>query len=434
MNLRQLISSASILILSLTATAFAADPPSGQAADDIARRDQLRALLKADAKRIIETNPEHVLVFYESAEKALASYKASPMGARFSSLLSTSDPVLIAQFGEISVPNKPLPLSQATKDFVEASRKEALAAAIQITQTEFSGTARLAAEIIKQNRDDLTIDDWKSIVDGRQYVIHHRDQYPAGINTWANGFSYIPFGYVILKTNELRSVNSNTILYFDGVQKYPNSTHGLGWRSDLGYVGFEKLSIGTHDYQLKTTYKFKLGAIEFTGKNESDEIAVEITAADTPAHLAAEIDDELTAEIEASIVIAKGREITYSRPSDKKYKAFAKIMVPALKIAKPLSVSLCMKPEIYIEGEEKPLTRYAIMIPAGTTNVRILENAVGDNRLAALLEEKADANGKLKAKLVLRPSRVHALSHPIVKSYYPKTIEREIEFSWRPVD
>jgi hypothetical protein len=93
-----------------------------------------------------------------------------------------------------------------------------------------------------------------------------------------------------------------------------------------------------------------------------------------------------------------------------------------------------MKPEIHVEGEDKPLERYAWIVPAGRTSTRVLENWVGDPRLSKLLREAADAKGRLPAKLVLRPSREEALSSPSIEEYYPRVIEREIEFRWREPD
>jgi hypothetical protein len=138
-----------------------------------------------------------------------------------------------------------------------------------------------------------------------------------------------------------------------------------------------------------------------------------------------------------------GREVSrgvvsWERPAlklgDGKFKPIVKILVPAIKVAEPLPVTLCMKPEIYVEGEDKPLTRYAWIVPAGRTSTRVLENWVGDPRLSKLLTEAGAAQGRLPAKLVLRPSREEALSNPSIEQYYPRVIEREIEFRWREPD
>jgi hypothetical protein len=63
-----------------------------------------------------------------------------------------------------------------------------------------------------------------------------------------------------------------------------------------------------------------------------------------------------------------------------------------------------------------------------------LENWVGDARLSKLLGKAAHAEGRLSAKLVLRPSRALALSDPSIEKYYPRGIEREIEFRWAQPD
>ncbi len=88
---------------------------------------------------------------------------------------------------------------------------------------------------------------------------------------------------------------------------------------------------------------------------------------------------------------------------------------------------LCAETLIYVDGVDKPLTRMPIIAKAGQPRRLILEGQIGDSRLKSLLE-KQGAGGVLRAKLVLRPSRTEALSDTSVKDYYPRAIERPIEF------
>ena len=237
---------------------------------------------------------------------------------------------------------------------------------------------------------------------------------------------------------EARILNTETRVYFDGKQKYPRGTKGLGWRADSGYIGFGKLPVGRHTLQLKTTYEFKLGDVAATGINTSAEYHVEITAADTPDHLVADVDEQLIAQVEACVIVGsreEAREVTYSRPvGDGKFRPIYRVLVPAIKVTEPLPVSLCMKPEIYVEGEDKPFTRLAWVVPASKTTIHIMEDWISDSRPLKLLREAAGPEGKVRAKLVLRPSREDALSNPSIRKYYPRVIEREIEFRWSNVD
>ena len=400
---------------------------------------RLKSFLVRDAQNQTDEKLRNVLRFYQSAGAVPESTWQQPELQTFSEWIPWSDPLALATFMEISVRDKPMTLSPETRQFIEASRTETLAAAVRLTQRDFSPVARMAADVLMQYRNQLTAEHWQSILKGRQYVIRQRESYPVGIHAHADSYSLVPLGYVFIRAEESRILSTETKVYSDGKQMYPNGTRGLGWRDNSFYIGFGRLSVGPHTLQLKTTYELELGDVAVTGVNTSPEYHVEITAADTPDHLAAEVDEQLIAQVEAAVMVTlkdEAQEVTYSVPVSTQseeagwFKPIFKITVPAVKVTKPLPVSLCMNPEIYVEGEDKPLTRIPWVVPAGKVSTRILENWVGDPRLSRLLGRTARAEGRLPAKLVLRPSRELALSDPSIEKYYPRVIEREIEFRW----
>lgn len=405
---------------------------------------QLETLLTADAASQTDKELQNLLLFYESGGVIPEAIRQSPhwhvtsqfidMGGASS---ATADRLMLAKFLEIPVRNTPMTLSDDTKQFIEANPAEALAAAIQISQSGFSHTARMAADVIMQYRASLTATHWQAILDGRQYVVRHRESYPQGIYASAQGYSVIPMGYVFLPSREARSLDTETKTYYNGEQAFPRGNHGLGWRADASHIGFGRLPIGQYVVQLKTTYTFTLGDIVVKGVNASPKYEIEITAADTPDHLAATVDKKLIAQVEASVQVGtrkEAREVTYSRSlGDGKFQPTKKIVVPAIKVTEPLPVSLCMRPEIHVAGVEKPLRRMAWIVLAGNTNVRILENSVGDPRLSKLVKQAPGSEGTVRAKLVLRPSRAEALSDILVEQYYPRPIERDIEITWSKI-
>lgn len=406
---------------------------------------QLAKLLAADATSQTDKQLQNLLEFYESGGVIPEETLQSPHWRITSQLIAgmggassaTTDPLMLAKFLEILVRNTPMNLSRDTKQFIEANPTEALTAAIRLSQKGFSHTARMAADVIMQYRDNLTATNWQAILDGRQYVVRHRESYPQGIYASAQGYSLIPMGYVFLRSSEARSLDSETKTFYNGEQAFPRGTHGLGWRADASHIGFGRLPAGNYTVQLKTTYTFKLGDMVVEGANASPEYEVEITAADTPDDLAAAVDDKLIAQVEASVQVGtreEAREVTYSRPlGDGKFQPTKKIVVPAIKITEPLPVTICVRPEIYVPGEEKPLRRTPWIVLAGNTNTRVLENWVGDARLSKLIAQAPGSEGKVPAKLVLRPSRAEALSDIAVKKYYPRTIERDIEIAWSKI-
>jgi hypothetical protein len=401
--------------------------------------ERLVSLLERDVQNQKDERLRNVLEFYRSGGTVPESVWQQAELQPFSEWIPWYDPLRLAKFVENSVRDKPMGLSRETRQFIGANQAETLAAAVRLTQKDFSPVARMAADVLMQYRDQLTAEHWENILEGRQYVFGHRESYPAGIHARADGYSLIPLGYVFIRSEEAQILTTETKVHSDGKQMYPSGTKGLGWRDNSFSIGFGRLSVGPHTLQLKTTYEFRLGDVTVTGVNTSPECHVEITAADTPDHLAAEVDEQLIAQVEAALVVGstdEAQEVTYSVPVNTRSveagwsKSTVKIVVPAIKVTTPLPVSLCMNPEIYVEGENRPMTRLPWVVPKGRMSTRILENWVPDPRLSELLGKTAYSEGRLPAKLVLRPSRAQALSEPPIQKYYPKVIEREIEFRW----
>lgn len=426
---------------------IAVAPPGAAVASESTVDERLASLLERDAQSQTDERLRNLLEFYRIGGVVPKSiWLRRPEYQPFLEWIPQNDPLMLAGFMEIRVRDKPMTLSPETRQFIEASQTDALAAAARLTRKDFSPVARMAADVLMQYRDRLAAEHWQSILKGRQYVIRHRKSYPAGIHARADGYSLIPLGYVFIRSEEARILSTETKVYSDGKQMYPSGTRGLGWRDNSFHVGFGRLSVGPHTLQLKTTYEFKLGDVAVRGVNTSPEYRVEITAADTPDHLAAEVDEQLIAQVEAAVMVASKDEVhevqefTYSAPRNAGAldagwsKTTVKLSVPAIRVNKPLPVSLCMKPEIYVEGEDKPMTRLRWVIPAGRISTRVLENWTPDSRLPELLGKTTYAEGRLLAKLVLRPSRALALSDPSIEKYYPRVIEREIEFRWKEPD
>lgn len=434
------------LSLALLVPWMAVDAPGATVGSEVTVDERLTSLLQRDAQNQTDEKLRNVLEFYRSGGALPKSIRQQAELQPLPEWIPWNDPFMLAKFMEIGVRGKPMTLSPETRQFIEASQTEALAAAVRLTQKDLSPVARMAADVLMQYRDRLTAEHWQSILKGRQYVIRHRESYPAGIGAEADGYSLIPLGYVFIRREEARILSTETKVYSDGKQMYPSGTKASGWRDNSFYVGFGRLSVGSHTLQLKTTYEFTLGDVAVTGVNTSPEYRIEITAADTPDHLAAEVDEQPIAQVEAAVSVGsrdeaiEAQEVTYSvrrsaRSEEAGWsKSTVKVLVPAIKVTKPLPISLCVTPEIYVEGEDKPLTRLRWVVPAGKISTRILENWVPDPRLSELLGRTAYTAGRLPAKLVLRPSRAQALSDTSIEKYYPRVIERDIEFRWAEPD
>ncbi len=300
--------------------------------------------------------------------------------------------------------------------------------------------ARLAAELIRQRRTRLSMEQWIRIVEGYQFVPAIRKEYPIGVpvEIWGNGA--IPFGFLLFDDPTIAGVVTETRSQLDGepVATMP----GSGWRSNLPAVSLGAESLGDHsvEYQLDYTLTVTaqpITAQPITGQLSSGKIPLTIVP-DHPDTLAAVMSDQLREIVSSGITalpIVGGRERVYSQPTEAGgFQRVAKLRIPYLELKRPLPVGLAMKVDVYFADSDQPHSRPEWVVPAGETSRYEVEGMVGDARLVETLAERAGPEGLVDARVVLTPSRSAALSHALLHSYYPESIEIQAQWQLLSVD
>nr|WP_143548074.1 hypothetical protein [Rhodopirellula sp. SM50] len=290
--------------------------------------------------------------------------------------------------------------------------------------------ARLAAELIRQRRTKLSMEQWIRIVKGYEFVPAIRKEYPIGVpvEIWGNGA--IPFGFLLFDDPTIAGVVTETRSQLDG--KPVATMPGSGWRSNLPGVSLGDESLGNHTIEYQLDYTLTVGGQPISGQLSSGKIPLMIVP-DQPDTLAAAMSDQLRELVASGIralPIARGRERVYSRPDGAgAFKRVAKLRIPHLELKRPLPVGLAMKVDVYFSDSDQPHSRPVWVVPTGQTSQYEVEGMIGDARLVQTLSERADQEGMVDARVVLTPSRSAALSHALLNSYYPESIE--VQAQWQ---
>ncbi|MDV6030027.1 MAG: hypothetical protein F9B45_07950 [Phycisphaera sp. RhM] len=355
-------------------------------------------------------------------------------------------------------------VSEQTLAVLDNALPISLDAAIDLMLKTPVRPARLAAELIRQRRTKLSMEQWIRIVKGYEFVPAIRKEYPIGVpvEIWGNGA--IPFGFLLFDDPTVAGVVTETRAQLDG--KPVATMPGSGWRSNLPGVSLGDESLGEHtiEYQLDYTLTVTaqpitaqpitaqpitaqpitaqpitaqpitaqpitaqpITAQPITGQLSSGTIPLTIVSAQ-PDPLAAVMSDQLRELVSSGIralPIARGRERVYSQPTETGgFQRVAKLRIPYLELKRPLPVGLAMEVDVYFADSDQPHSRPVWVVPAGETSQYEVEGMIGDARLVQTLSERADQEGMVDARVVLTPSRSTALSHALLNSYYPESIE-----------
>ncbi|MCS7471481.1 hypothetical protein NZK35_32945 [Stieleria sp. ICT_E10.1] len=321
-------------------------------------------------------------------------------------------------------------VSDETFAVLDKALPVSLDAAIDLMLKAPARPARLAAELIRQRRTKLSMEQWIRIVKGYEFMPAIRKEYPIGVpvDIWGNGA--IPFGFLLFDDPTIAGVVTETRSQLDGrpVATMP----GSGWRSNLPGVSLGEESLGDHTIEYQLDYTLTVGEQTITGQLISGKIPLTIVPAQ-PDTLAAAMSDQLREIVTSGIralPIARGRERVYSRPAGAgAFERVAKLRIPYLDLKRPLPVGLAMEVDVYFADSDQPHSRPVWVVPAGETGRYEVESMVGDARLVQTLSEQADEEGMVDARVVLTPSRSAALSHALLNSYYPESLE--VQAQWQ---
>ncbi|WP_145208161.1 hypothetical protein [Planctomycetes bacterium TBK1r] len=315
-------------------------------------------------------------------------------------------------------------VSEQTLAVLDNALPISLDAAIDLMLKAPVRPARLAAELIRQRRTKLSMEQWIRIVKGYEFVPAIRKEYPIGVpvEIWGNGA--IPFGFLLFDDPTVAGVETETRAHLDG--KHVATMPGSGWRSNLPGVSLGDESLGDHTIEYQLDYTFTVTAQPITGQLSSGKIPLTIVPAQ-PDPLAAAMSNQLRELVVSGIralPIARGRERVYSQPTEAGgFQRVAKLRIPYLELKRPLPVGLAMEVDVYFADSDQPHSRPVWVVPAGETSQYEVEGMIGDARLVQMLSERVDQEGMVDARVVLTPSRSTALSHALLNSYYPESIE-----------
>ncbi|QDV44751.1 hypothetical protein Enr13x_46210 [Stieleria neptunia] len=321
-------------------------------------------------------------------------------------------------------------VSEETTALLDQALPISLDAAIDLMLNAPVRPARLAAELIRQRRTKLSVEQWTQIVNGYQFVPAIRTAYPVGVPVQVWGTGAIPFGFLLFDDPAIAGVVTKTHSRLDG--KSAATTIAGGWRCNLPGVSLGDESLGNHTVEYQLDYTLTVAAQTTTGQLSSGKIPLTIVP-DQPDTLAAVMSDQLREIVSSAITalpIARGRERVYSRSAGAgEFERVAKLRIPYLELKRPLPVGLAMTVDVYFADSDQPHSRPEWVVPAGEISRYEVEGMIGDARLVQTLSERADPEGLVDARVVLTPSRGTALSHALLNSYYPESIE--IQAQWQ---
>jgi hypothetical protein len=246
-------------------------------------------------------------------------------------------------------------------------------------------------------------------------------------------------GWLTNFTGGPTTFNCRTTRYLDGkpYQKAESSPFELpAARATLGEYRTKDLPLGEHSIHAVLQYELTLRARTVKGEIRSPEQRFRVVPADSPDDLAAPHSARLSNEVAKSFEIVETGtpKIVPTEPPDpaKLFKAdpwypqsswrvagdrWASLHSPVWILRNPLSVDLCFDVEIHDLETRKTHQGYSFVVTRDT-NVR--EGAIIPKDIAAFA---GDRDGFVKVKIVLKPSRVLALSDSRVDRYYAEKLE-----------
>ena len=191
------------------------------------------------------------------------------------------------------------------------------------------------------------------------------------------------------------------------------------------------LPLGKHSIRLVTEYEFQRGDESYTGKFESER-TFEIVA-NGPDMLLAPSDPVVDKFVYKSIEIVEASAQTtwggrgwqpQMRWRDKDGQKQGSLHTPSWRVTQPLPVDLCFHSELRLEETDQTIPGSEIVVPAGqVTGIYFRPLKLESYQI---LKARADAEGFVKTRLVLTPSRGVALSDPRIRRYFGGTITSDV--------
>jgi hypothetical protein len=265
-----------------------------------------------------------------------------------------------------------------------------------------------------------------------------RPQYPQGVKAGIEtGYCirYSGGGWPPDENFKMRTVTSR---YLDD-ELYGQPFHYYGPQASSGGICLDALDLGRHSVYAVTEYEAEYKDWKFTGGVRSEKCYFQIVSADTPDHLAAPEDPKLDRLVRDSLLIRE----TKSQDGLRRHVrtgdfgvwqedlwepqtcwktgdgAEGDIHVPVWELTRELPVDLCFDVEFHAEETGEAYQGDPMLVIKGS-------KYDGHFFFVPPSEFAGGRNGFIPVRIVLKPSRVLALSDNRITKYYTGTIASEV--------
>lgn len=258
-----------------------------------------------------------------------------------------------------------------------------------------------------------------------------RPTYPQGVDAgiavgprFASDYAGLPPGKLEMKSKTV------TTHFLDGQQVGEPMTYGLH-TTISHWFRTGSLPLGKHSIRIVTDYEFQRESESYTGKFETER-TFEIVANGQDLLLAAS-DPVVDKFVRKSIEIVEATATTtwggrgwqpQLRWSGNETLKAGCLHTPYWNVTQPLPVDLCFQSELRLEGTDIRILGTEIVVPAG--QIRGFFFRPLNSEAYTILRNHADADGFVKARVILSPSQGVALSYPYIKHYFGGKITSDV--------
>ncbi|MEI8383055.1 MAG: hypothetical protein WCJ09_23240 [Planctomycetota bacterium] len=258
-----------------------------------------------------------------------------------------------------------------------------------------------------------------------------RPTYPRGVDAgiavgprFASDYAGVPAGKPAMKS---RTVTTHLL---DGQQVGEPMTYALH-TTISHWFRTRSLPLGKHSIRIVTEYEFQRESESYTGKFETER-TFEIVP-EGPDLLLAPPDPVVDKFVHRSIEIVEATATTtwggrgwqpQMRWSGNETLKAGSLHTPSWNVTQPLPVDLCFQSELRLEGTDIRIPGTEIVVPAG--QIRGFYFRPLNSESYTILRNHADADGFVKARVILTPSQGVALSYPRINRYFGGTITSDI--------
>jgi hypothetical protein len=269
-------------------------------------------------------------------------------------------------------------------------------------------------------------------------VYEHRPCYPRGVDAMIGMGYQFRLGWASRPpaSDRLQLVTLTTH-YRDGKRygkpyRYPYASSGC----TTGWVRTGDLALGRHTVAMEVAFELEHRGKKLTGSVRSEEVAFEVVA-DLRDDLIAPRDAEVARQVRAALTIRETEEesprgeimrfpfaekVDYWRPQitwNEAGKANG-LHVPIWRVVKPLPVDVCFEVVLRLEGTKEEYPAGSLIVHRGTT--RNL-GYFCPNDVHKLAQGRS---GFLPVRVILRPSRMLALTDAKVTRYFPEEVVSDV--------